>query len=50
MDLKIRLGNKLLNEIKLQLEGYGLTECEHKAHELMHIIAHNTTPKNGGDE
>jgi len=45
MDLEIRLGDKLLNEIKLQLESYGLTNCEHKAHQIMHIIARNTTPE-----
>ena len=45
MDLKIRLGNKLLGEITEYLEGLQLDEPEHKAHQIMHIIARNTTPE-----
>jgi hypothetical protein len=45
MDLKIRLGNKLLFEIEGKLEEFGLDGADHKAHEIMHIIASNQTPK-----
>lgn len=45
MDLKIRLGNKLLGEITEYFEGLPVDEPEHKAHQIMHIIARNTTPK-----
>ncbi|MDI9434990.1 MAG: hypothetical protein QM396_03175 [Euryarchaeota archaeon] len=41
MDLKIRLGNKLLGEITEYLEGLQLDEPEHRAHQIMHIIARN---------
>jgi hypothetical protein len=45
IDLKIRLGNKLLGEITEYLEGLPLDNPENKAHEIMHIIARNTTPE-----
>ena len=45
MDLKIRLGNKLLFEIRDKLGEFGLEGSEHKAHEIMHIIASNQTPE-----
>jgi len=45
MDLKIRLGNKLLGEITEYFEGLPVDEPEHKAHQIMHIIARNTTPE-----
>jgi hypothetical protein len=45
MDLKIRLGNKLLGEITEYLEGLPVANPENKAHEIMHIIARNTTPE-----
>lgn len=41
MDLKIRLGNKLLSQIEEKLEEFGLEGADHKAHEIMHIIASN---------
>lgn len=45
MDLKIRLGNKLLGEITEYLEGLPVDEPEHKAHQIMHIIARNKAPE-----
>jgi hypothetical protein len=45
MDLKIRLGNKLLGEITMQLEELGVENPEHVAHQFMHIIARNTAPE-----
>lgn len=45
MDLQIRLGDKLLHEIRDIVEDYGMDDGIHVAHEIMHIIAHNQTPK-----
>ena len=41
MDLKIRLGDKLLHEIKDIVEDHGMDDGIHVAHEIMHIIASN---------
>jgi hypothetical protein len=50
MDLQIRLGNDLLYSIHEYLDDtYGNHPLnETRAHEIMHIIARNKTPK-GGD-
>lgn len=41
MILKIKLGDKLFNEIKEYLDTLPLDNTEGKTHDLMHIIAHN---------
>lgn len=43
--IKIKLGDKLFNEIKEYLKGLPLDNVEGKANELMHIIARNEVPK-----
>ena len=47
MDLKIRLGDKLLGEITESLEALPIDNPELKAHEIMHIIACNQAPEGG---
>lgn len=41
------MGNDLLFEIEAKLEAIGVAEPFTTAHEIMHIIASNQTPKEG---